>query len=145
MLEEFDQQVSILSESFARKFNRRKVIGSTVKGVVATVAAATVGQLANLGQAFAASCTCDEGWTLGKTCGYYGFPCPKNGCPSQCTVCTRPSCHGWCNWNSGNWVSCSGLGPSGKGYKLCWDCWKCGNVGGNCQPKCSCLSACIGC
>ena len=50
MLEEFDKQVSIWTESFARKFNRRKMVGTTVKGVFATVAAATVGQLVNLGQ-----------------------------------------------------------------------------------------------
>lgn len=150
MLEEFDRQVSIWSESFARKFNRRKMVGGAVKGVVATVAAATVGQLANFGEAFAATCTCDDGWTTGHPCGYYGFPCPHNtslvdGCPSSCSVCVHPNCGGWCTYTSGHWVSCSGLGSSGKGYKLCWDCYKCGRVGGVCQPKCSCLSGCIGC
>src|SRR5574337_1838818 len=112
MLEEFDKQISIWSESFARKFNRRKMVGGAVKGVVATIAAATVGQLANFGEAFAATCTCDDGWTTGHPCGHYGFPCPHNaslvdGCPSGCSVCMHPSCGGWCTYTSGHWVSCS--------------------------------------
>jgi hypothetical protein len=151
MLEEFDKQVSIWSESLARKFNRRKMVGGTVKGLVATVAAATVGQLANFGEAFAASCTCDDGWTTGQPCEHYGYPCPHNTshtnpCPSQMKVCTindsTHGCGGSCNYSSGNWVSCSGLGASGKGYKLCWDCTLISNP---CHPNCSCLSDCFGC
>ncbi len=142
MFEEFDKQVSILSESFARKFNRRKMMSGTIKGVFATVAAASIGQLTNLGQAFAQSCTCDEGWTQGHPCNYWGYPCPSNGCPSGMKVCYKPNCGGWCDYTSGHWVSCSGLGASHKGYKLCWDCT---NVRNPCKPKCSCLSTCIGC
>jgi hypothetical protein len=142
MLEDFDRQVSNWSESLARKFNRRKMIGSTVKGAVATVAAVTAGQLTSFGQAFAVSCTCDEGWTRGRPCNHWGFPCPKNGCPSHMTVCKKPGCGGWCTYSNGHWVSCSGLGPSHKGYKLCWDCSDAKNP---CNPHCSCLSSCIGC
>lgn len=142
MLEEFDKQISVWSESFARKFNRRKVVGGAVKGVVATVAAATVGQLANFGEAFAATCTCDENWTQGHPCNYWGYPCPSDGCPSKMEVCTKPMCGGWCDYSNGHWVSCSGLGTNHKGYKLCWDCTLKTNP---CHPKCSCLSACIGC
>jgi len=152
MLEDFDKQVSIFTESFARKLNRRKMVATTVKGLFATVAATAVGQFTNFGQAFAASCTCDEGWTTGHTCGYYGYQyrCPHNtsltnGCPSTCSVCTindsTHGCGGWCTYTSGNWVSCSGLGTNGKGYKLCWDC-HCPT--GSCKHKCSCLSGCIG-
>jgi hypothetical protein len=147
MLEDFDKQVSIWTESFARKFNRRKMVGTTVKGLFATVAAATVGQLVNVGQAFAVSCTCDVGWTQGHPCDYWGYPCPHtnsmtNGCPSRMVVCKNGNCGGWCDYSSGHWVSCSHLGPSGKGYKLCWDCT---NKSNPCHPKCSCLSACFGC
>lgn len=151
MLEEFDRRMSIWSESFARKFNRRKVVGGAVKGVVAMIAAATVGQLANLGEAFAATCTCDENWTQGHPCGYWGYPCPHNTsytdpCPAKMRVCTindsTHGCGGWCDYSSGHWVSCSGLGSSGKGYKLCWDCTLKANP---CHPKCSCLSGCFGC
>jgi len=147
MLENFDNQISILTESFARKFDRRKMVGNTVKGLFATVAAATVGQLANVGEAFAVTCTCDDGWTTGHPCGNIGFSCPHNtsttnGCPSGCSVCTNANggCGGFCTYSSGHWVSCSHLGSSGKGYKLCWDC-KCPT----CTHHCSCLSGCIGC
>src|SRR5947207_2070983 len=128
MLEDFDKQVSILTEAIARKFHRRQMVGTTVKGLFATVAAATVGQLANVGQAFAATtCTCDEGWTTGHRCSYWGHPCPYTSttatqCPSGCSTCYSPGCNGWCSYSSGHWVSCSGLGTCGKGYKLCWDC-----------------------
>lgn len=154
MLEEFDKQISVWAESFARNYNRRKMVGTTVKGLFATVAAATVGQLVNAGQAFAATCTCDDGWTTGKPCGHWGFPCPHNtsltdGCPSNCSVCkstdSTHGCKGWCNYTSGHWVSCTGCGTSGKGYKLCWDC-HCppGACFQNGHHPCSCLSGCIG-
>lgn|SRR5579863_779888 len=141
MLENFDKHISVFSESFARKLGRRKMIGASVTGVFATVAAATIGQLKNAGQAFAATtCTCDDHWTTGKSCNNLGHTCPHNGCPAGCTVCHSNDCGGWCNWTSGHWVSCNHLGPTGKGYKLCWDC-KCST----CTTKCSCLSACINC
>lgn len=148
MLEDFDKQVSIWSESFARRFNRRTMVGSTVKGLFATVAAVTVGQLTNFGNAFAATtCVCDRDWTAGNRCDAYGYPCPhktspNNGCPTGCSICTTANggCSGFCNWSSGHWVSCSNLGSSHKGYKLCWDC-KCGT----CKHVCSCLSGCINC
>ena len=146
MLEDFDKQISIWAESFARKFNRRKMVGTTVKGVFATIAAASIGQVANIGQAFAVTCACDDNWTTGQKCGVLGYGgCSNNvnttfGCPGNCSVCKNGDCGGWCNWSSGHWVSCTGCCASGKGYRLCWDC-KCPD----CKHKCSCLSACIGC
>src|SRR5436305_10253533 len=108
MLEDFDKNISIFTESIARRLSRRKMVGTTVKGVFATVAAATIGQVVNLGQAFAVTCTCDQNWTTGHRCGFWGFPCPQNtsltnGCPSSCPVCIRPDCGGWCEWSSGHW------------------------------------------
>ena len=40
MLENFDKNVSIFTESLARALSRRKMMGTTVKGIFATVAAA---------------------------------------------------------------------------------------------------------
>jgi len=142
MLEDFDKHVSILSESLARMLSRRKMVGSTIKGVFATVAAATAGQLTNVGEAFASHhCTCDDNWTVGKPCANLGHTCPHHsGCPQGCVVCHSNDCGGWCNWSTGKWVSCHGLGTCGKGYKICTDC-KCLH----CSHKCTCLSQCICC
>ena len=138
MLEEFDKRISILSESLARALNRRKIVGNTVKGLFATVAGATLGRLTSPGEASAAcACTCDDCWTNGHPCNHYGYPCPSHYCPGGCTTCTRHNwCGGWCSYSSGKWVSCSGLGVCGQGYRICRDC-KCPN----CRVKCSCRSA----
>lgn len=138
MLEDFDKRVSVLSESLARVFNRRKVASNTVKGLFATIAAATLGQFIGVGKASAScTCTCDDCWTTGHSCNYYGYPCPSHYCPSGCTTCTSSDwCGGWCDYSTGKWVSCSGLGVCGQGYRVCRDC-KCPN----CSLKCTCLSA----
>lgn len=69
MLEEFDKHVSILSESLARALSRRKMAGTIVKGLFATVTAAALGQLTNIGKAQASyHCTCDDCWTVGYHC-----------------------------------------------------------------------------
>lgn len=142
MLEDFDKNISIAAESLARKLNRRKMMTNTIKGVFATVAAATIGQFANIGQAFAVSCTCDDNWTNGSPCNNIGYPCPSTtGCPSGCAVCTNNDCGGWCNYSTGSWISCTGLGTCGNGYKKCVDC-KCA---GTCSKKCTCLGPCICC
>ena len=136
MLENFDKSISILSEAFARVLSRRKMVATTVKGLFATLVAATLGQFLNVGEAFAITCTCDENWTTGSPCTNIGYPCPSYGCPSGCTTCTSYDwCGGWCDYSNGKWVSCSGFGPCGKGYKVCRDC-KCPD----CNTKCTCLS-----
>ena len=138
MLEDFDKQVSIFAESLARKFNRRKMVGTTVKGLFATIAGATLGQFTSMGKALASCyCTCDDCWTTGHSCNYYGHPCPPHYCPSGCTTCTSYDwCGGWCDYRSGKWVSCYGLGVCGRGYRVCRDC-KCPT----CRLKCTCRSA----
>jgi hypothetical protein len=139
MLEEFDKHVSILSESLARMLTRRKMAGTTVKGLFTTVAAATLGQLPNLGEVHASChCTCDDCWTTGYPCDHIGYPCPPHYCPSGCVTCYIGDCGGWCTYTSGTWVSCSGLGKCGRGYRICRDC-KCPH----CSHKCSCLSAIV--
>src|SRR5438874_13396559 len=95
MLEDFDKQVSIFAESLARKFNRRKMVGTTVKGLFATVAAATLGQFVNVGEAFAITWTCDDNWTTGSPCNTIGCPCPHHGCPSGYIACIACDCGGW--------------------------------------------------
>ncbi len=133
MLEELDKHLSIFSESFARRLNRRKALANTAKGLFATVAGITLGQLTNITNAFADSCTC-----TGNIC-----TCtPTNQCPSGCTTCTSSSGCSYCPWPNGAWVSCSGFGICGNGYRVCIDC-KCGS--GTCSQStfCTCLSGII--
>lgn len=139
MLEEFDKRVSVWSESFARMLNRRKMAGMAVKGIFASVAAATLGQIVGVGEAQASChCTCDDCWTTGHHCDHIGHPCPPHNCPTNCVICHSGDCGGWCNYKTGKWVSCSGLGTCGKGYRICTDC-KCLH----CNHKCTCRSAII--
>ncbi len=140
MLEDLDKGVSIVSESIARVLSRRKMVRNSVKGLFATVAAATLGQFIGLSEADASChCTCDDCWTTGHSCNFYGHPCPPHYCPSGCTTCTSLNwCGGWCNYRSGKWVSCYGLGVCGKGYRICRDC-KCPT----CRVKCTCRSAIV--
>ena len=142
MLENFDKNISIVVESFARRFGRRKVISTAIRGTFAMVAGVTIAQLTGLKQAFAdCKCTCDDCWTQGSPCDDIGYSCPTDllsKCPSGCSVCCCEDCGGWCNYASGSWISyqCTGLGTCGKGYRICTDC-KCA---GSCNHKCSCLS-----
>ncbi len=137
MLDELDEHLSMLSESFARRLNRRKAFTNTAKGLFATAAGITLAQLTNITKAFAVSCTCTGNLcTCGGTAG--------NQCPSGCTTCTKSSGCSYCPHSSGSWVSCTGLGNCGAGYKVCIDC-KCGS--GSCSQStfCTCLSSCICC
>src|SRR5258706_13867587 len=111
MLEELDKKISILSESAVRTLSRRKVLVNTLKGLVITASALTLGQEVDLKAAFALGCTCDDGWTNGSPCS----GCPSSaGCPSGWSICTTSqSCGGWCNYSNGQWVSCYG-GHVGK-------------------------------
>ncbi len=144
MLEDFDKDISTLTESVVRRLSRRKIFSATVKGLSAAAIAATLGQISTVRQAFAVAldqctCECDFCWTTGSPCSN----CPSSGvsCPTGCTTCVSPDCGGWCNYSSGQWVAyqCTGLGE-GNGYKMCIDC-KCPD----CNNKCTCLSGCICC
>ena len=134
MLEELDEHLSMLSESLARRLNRRKALVNTAKGLFAAVTGIALGQLTSITNAFAVSCTC-----TGNICTCDGGT--GTSCPSGCTTCTSSSgCGSYCDHSNGYWVSCSGLGKCGNGYKICIDC-KCGS----CSNLCTCLSACICC
>lgn len=148
MFEDFDRQVSIFSESVARSISRRKVLTTSIKGVVVTIAGATIGTFVDLKDVFAAGCTCN--WYDGSG----NANCPKHpgcnptgaaGCPSGCSTCTSSdycldSKGYYCNYSSGSWISCTGQGTCGNGHKICIDC-KCPN----CSYVCTCLSNCICC
>lgn len=146
MFEEFDKQVSILSESLARSLSRRRMLANSVKGAVATVAGVALGTLVNVHDAFAVTCTCN--WYEGRVnCpGTSGCNPPGGGvCPSNCSPCTsidvcRDKNGYYCPYSNGSWTSCTGLGTCGNGHKICMDC-KCPN----CSYVCTCLSNCICC
>jgi hypothetical protein len=142
MLEEMDKYISSLSESVARSMDRRQILKKGIKGVFAATAGMALGQFANIKNAFAVTCTCN--WAGGSG----NANCPKSsgcplgssaGCPTGYSVCTSSSgCGTICNWPGGRWVSCTGLGTHGHGYKLCTDC---NNSG--CADVCTCLSGII--
>lgn len=134
-----DKLISIFTESIVRGIQRRKFLSRGIKGAFATVAGLALGNLTGIKNAFAVSCTCD--WAFGGQC--LGTGDVGQNCPSGCSTCTSSdNCNGWCNWSSGFWVSCTGLGACGYGYKICKDC-KCPN----CSDVCTVLSniICYGC
>lgn len=140
--EDIDRHVNLLAESIARGINRRRLFKVGAKGVFATVAGLTLGQLADVKKAFAATCTCDDNWTKGISCNNLGYTCPANGanCPSGCSLCANGDCSNNCPWQYGQWTSCSGLGSCGTGFQVCTDC-KCPD----CNHWCTCLSSCVCC
>lgn len=148
MFDEFDKQVSILSEAIVRSMSRRRMLGTTVKGTIITLAGASLGVFTGLRDAFAAGCSCN--WYNGSgnaNCPSWPNPCNGGGviCPSGCSPCTssdvcRDSQGYYCNYPSASWTSCTGQGRCGNGYKICVDC-KCPN----CSYVCTCLSNCICC
>src|SRR5258708_39807447 len=80
MFEEFDKQISIFSESVARQLSRRRMLTNSVKGVVVTVAGATLSTFINFKDAFAAGCPCH--W-YGGGCNR-NFPREGGGPPPRC-------------------------------------------------------------
>lgn len=142
MLEDFDKQVSIWSESAVRAVNRRRFLHKAAKGAFATVAGLTLGTFVNIKDAFAITCTCD--WACGVQC--YGTGLYHASCPSGCVPCIpSDNCYNCppgqqlCPYSDGSWVSCTGLGLGG-GYKICRDC-RCTS----CSSACTILSDCICC
>lgn len=134
MFDDFDQNTSVLSESTARQLSRRAFLIQAVKGLVAAVAGLTLGQF-TVGAAEAA-CTCG-----GQSCASIGKSCPSSGCPSNCTVCKNTTGCSKCTYPTGYWVSCTGQGACGNGYRLCYDC-KCGTCD---SGVCYCLTTCFCC
>lgn len=143
---ELDTRMGNAGEAIARKLSRRKMLATGVKGGVATLAAAFVGERIGLKDAFAAYCPCT--WANGNR--IYG--CSQGGCPAGWSICTTSTypvvngygCDGWCNYAyPGDWVSCSGLG-GGLGYKVCTDCNSAPCDYGY-TPVGTCLSDCLNC
>lgn len=132
----FDSRVNLLAESVARKLNRRKLFANGTKGLFATIAGVALGQVVNIQQVFADTCTCN--WAYGHQCS----GCPLDAaCPSGYSVCTTSSgCGSVCNYSNGQWISCSNQGQCGVGFRVCTDCRTNG-----CGYICTCLSGCICC
>ncbi len=139
MLEKLDEHISELSESIARTMNRRQLLTRTVKGVFATAAGLTLAQFTNLKSAFAITCTCMWAGGSGNANCPHTSGCPGGinpPCPSGCVTCTTSSgCGTICNYPGGSWVSCSGFGPCGMGYKCHSSC--------SYPNVCTCLSPII--
>jgi hypothetical protein len=134
MIEDLDRTVNILSESAARTLTRRRVLRTAVKGLVAATAGLALTLGPDLREAFAQTCTCN--WIGGSSnadCPKVGY-CSDDSCPSGCSLCTSGG--GCCEYPSGSWVSCTGLGRCGAGYRLCIDC-KCSTCSGY---LCTCLT-----
>ena len=162
MLHRLDEQVSVVSEEFARRLSRRQLILRSAKGVVTGIAAISVGSLAGMKNAFAAENVTGKGCCYitpgvqygcktsvqgGTDCQGHGLgTCPSTGCPSGCQRCYTNTCPGICGYTSselnGCWVGLSGYCTCGEGYRLCCDC-QCTS----CSRTCTCLSAvlCCGC
>jgi hypothetical protein len=137
MLKDIDESVSQLLESLARFNERRRFVKNTVKGVFAILTGLSVAQFTGLKEAFAASCTCS--WLFGQVnCpGTSGCP-PIGGCPSAYSVCTSSNDpNHLCPYYSGSWISCSGLGTCGQGFRICTDCFHLSLCGGD---YCTCQS-----
>lgn len=140
MLGDIDRNLSVLTEGIARRFGRRQVLVTGSKGLFATVAALAVGQVIKPQDALAGGCTCSWLGGVGNAnCPSQGG-CPSFGCPAGCSTCTTADGCSGCIYDSGSWVSCSGLGTCGNGYQLCVDC-KCGS----CSSTCTCLQGCTCC
>jgi hypothetical protein len=134
----FDGAVGSLAERTARGLTRRQAVRTMVIGGASGIGALSIG----VEPAWADACTNNCGPT--KRCS----GCPGNGCPggySLCKGCSTCNCfnsqHYRCEWPSGSWMACSGLGRCRGGYEICYDC-----IGsGGCHNWCTCLSECLCC
>lgn len=138
-LDGIDTRISHITEDFARKISRRKVLGKGLKTIAGTVAGMSLGMFWGLPSAHAA-CSCS--FPGCGNCSCRGKTCPSRGCPSGCTVCTTADGCAGCIYASGYWVCCQACcGTCNLGYQLCYDC-KCTGCGGTCGCKSNCLCGC---
>jgi hypothetical protein len=145
--DQIDARVAAVAERIIRTMTRRDALRTAVLGGTAGIAALALGQR----PALAVTCYC--GPTI--PCARYHHTCPSAaGCPPGYIACKNSSSaycscdqghYNWqgycCEWASGNWIACSGLGD-GYGYKVCSDCL---GPARECTYWCTCLSSCICC
>lgn len=131
-----DTRVGDLAERASRGMTRRQVMRTAVVGGATGIASLSIGVNPAL-----ASCASNCGPT--RRCSN----CQSHNCPSGyslCKGCSTCNCfnnQGYrCEYPSGYWIACSGLGR-GYGYETCLDCIR----GGNCSGWCTCLTACSCC
>jgi len=133
--QQFDNRVGEIAERVLRRVSRRDALRNALIGGATGVAALAVGER----PALADSCVC------GPTKRCEG--CPHYGCPKGHWLCKgsyTSDCfnrQGYrCEWPTGTWIACSGLG-NGHGYRVCHDC-----IGkGGCNYWCTCLGDCVCC
>lgn len=136
-----DHRISEISEDANRRIDRRDFLRTFVRRAAGVAAALSIADLAAIRQALAteteALCQCAyPGCGHCTTC--LNKQCPRRGCPSGCTKCTRNDCAG-CPYGDGSWVCCTNCcGSDGSGYLLCFDC-KCPG----CAQMCGCRSNCL--
>jgi hypothetical protein len=132
MLEELDNRVSLVAESVARAFSRRRFLGKSIKGAVAVVAGIALAEFVNVKEAWAACCHPSNG--------VYCSGCPAipnlGGCPSGYSLCKFNNCGPTCSYNTGSW-SCP-CGDCNFGVWTCTDCFT-----GTCPSACTCSSGCF--
>jgi hypothetical protein len=135
----FDARVSQMTERATRKISRRNMMRTVVVGGAASIAAVSLGEMpASAIDSCAGNCGPTPRCSVG---------CPANGCPSGYSLCKGSSTgtcfnkEGYrCEWPSGQWIACTGLGH-GYGYEACEDC----KGPGGCKDWCTCLTSCICC
>ena len=130
-----DNTAERLTESLARRLNRRKAMGKFFDWGFTVASALVIGRAATRTvQATSSGCFPPQGrWCSGAP---FNKACPgSGGCPSGCSVCktVNGSAQGiGCVYATGFWNSCCGNGKLVK----CYDC-KCGSAFGD---TCGCAS-----
>jgi hypothetical protein len=131
-----DARIGAIAERVVRRISRRDALRGVVVGGTAGLAALALGERPALAQG------CDCGPT--RRCS----GCPGVGCPPGYRLCKgsfNSNCFNYqgyrCEWPSGTWIACMGLGKGGLGYRICYDCIN--HTG--CEYWCTCLSECVCC
>jgi hypothetical protein len=136
----FDARISQMTERATRRMSRRNVLRTAFVGGAASIAAISIGETPAL--ALDSQCAANCGPTRRCTA-----ECHRHGCPNgymRCKGSFTSNCfnnQGYrCEWPTGQWIACTGLGH-GNGYKICKDC-----IGpGGCPDWCTCLTTCLCC
>ena len=130
------------STKVARALSRRRFLDRSLRGITAgAVGLMTTGTLFQ-GAARAGGDECPCSSPRGVAC----ENCPpgrkRKKCPTGYARCRSvdgiPTCPG-CVYEQAWWVSCTGQGEGGLGYRICIDCY----IEGDCESTCGCRSAII--